>query len=84
MAVILLRPYAGTRADTVRALEDLLAEAHAGSLVGIAYVALRQQALHSVGLAGLPRLSATSAALTRGLVNVLDDELAELISDLTL
>lgn len=60
----------------MRALEDLLAEARAGRLIGFAYVAMRLERSYSVGAAGETRRSPT---LTRGMLLLLDDELKALI-----
>lgn len=75
MGVELLQPYRGSQDDTVRALEELLADARAGHVIGIAYVILRQPRLYVVGLAGETRRSAIDATFARGMVRALDDEL---------
>lgn len=62
--------------ETVGALEDLLSEAIAGDLIGLAYTAIRVAADHSVGAAGEAR---RRPILTRGLIQLLDDEVASLV-----
>lgn len=69
--------FPGSR-HTVRALEALLAEANAGRLIGIAYVAMYSHREYGVGIDGETRRSPT---FTRGMLHVLDDELAKLISE---
>lgn len=67
--------FPGSR-DTVRALEALLADARAGRLIGIAYVAMYGRGEYVVGLEGETRKSPT---MTRGMLHLLDDELSEII-----
>lgn len=74
--VVLLEPYRGSQSDTVKALEDLLADARAGHLIGFAYVAWRQPQAYSTGVAGETKRSPT---FTRGMLCELDDQLAALI-----
>lgn len=76
MGVVLLEPYRGSQSDTVKALEDLLVEAKAGNLIGFAYVAMRLERSYGVGIAGETRRSPT---FTRGMLALLDDELAGLL-----
>lgn len=76
MAVVLLRPYAASQADTISALEDLLQDARPGELIGLAYVAMRLDRGYSVGVAGETKRSPT---FTRGMLRLLDDELAKII-----
>jgi hypothetical protein len=76
MAVVLLHPYRRSQSDTVTALEDLLAEARAGRLIGFAYVAMHHHQDYKVGMAGETKSSPT---FTRGMLHLLDDELAALI-----
>lgn len=77
--VVLLEPYRGSQRDTVRALEDLLADARAGHLIGFAYVAMHQRLEYSVGLVGETRASPT---FTRGMLLLLDDELGAILRGL--
>lgn len=81
MGVVLLQPYRGSQDDTVRALEELLADARAGHVIGFAYVILRQPRMYSCGLAGQARKSAIDATFTRGMLKTLDDELAVIVRD---
>lgn len=76
MGMAILKPYSGAQDETAEALEDLLAEAKAGGLIGLAYVAVRHRRSYSVGAAGEAR---TYPLLTRGMLLSLDDELAELM-----
>lgn len=62
--------------ETVRALKALLTEAMGGRLIGIAYVAMHGHRSYSVGIEGETRKSPT---FTRGMLHVLDDELAAII-----
>lgn len=61
--------------ETVDALNHLLLEAKAGRIVGIAYAAIHPGYAYSAGVAGETKRIPT---FTRGIVNVLDDELAKL------
>jgi hypothetical protein len=63
--------------ETVDTLEHLLAEARSGRLIGLAYVAMHKTYDYSVDIAGETRRSPT---LTRGMLNLLDDELAGIIT----
>jgi hypothetical protein len=85
MGVVRLQPYRGQQSDTVKALEELLEEARRpeAPIVGFAYVVIRQPREHSVGLAGLPRYNGPNAVLTRGLLSLLDDQLAALVKALS-
>lgn len=62
--------------DAVRALELLLADAKAGRLVGIAYVAMYSHRKYIVDIAGETKRSPT---FTRGMLQLLDDELSAII-----
>ena len=62
--------------DAVDALEHLLAEARAGRVIGLAYVAMHKAYDYSVDIAGETRRSPT---LTRGMLHLLDDELSAII-----
>ena len=64
--------------DTISALEHLLAEARAGRVIGLAYVAMHKTDAYSVDLAGEAQRSLT---LTRGMVKLLDDEIARQIGE---
>jgi len=79
MGVVLLEPYRRSQRDTVKALEDLLAEAKAGTLIGFAYVAMRQPRWMSAGIAGEPRRSPVAAALASGVCNILISDLEDII-----
>ena len=76
MGVVLLEPHRRSRSDAIAALEQLLAEAKAGRVIGLAYVVMRQGYDYDVGAAGETRRSPT---FTRGMLCLLDDELAKLI-----
>lgn len=72
--LIVLQPYLGSQRDVMSALEDLLAEAKGPNPpIGLAYVVIRYRRVYSVGAAGEAR---RQTLLTRGLVAMLDDELA--------
>lgn len=62
--------------DTVQRLRALLAEAESGQLIGIAYIAMYSHRSYAVGVDGETRKAPT---FTRGMLHVLDDELAKLI-----
>ena len=64
--------------ETVNTLENLLAAARSGDVVGVAYCALLRGRSHMVSLAGEAMRDLTS---TRGMVRNLEDEVAALISD---
>lgn len=81
MGVVLLQPYRRSQSETVEALEDLLAEARKGGLIGIAYIALRPLHAHSVGLAG-EAADPVGAVFTVGMLQVLEDELVEVMRQL--
>lgn len=60
--------------DTIAALEDLLVEARAGRVVGLAYVAMHKVYEYTVDVTGECKSSPT---LTRGMLSTLDDELRD-------
>lgn len=62
--------------ETVEALEQLLAEARAGKILGFAYVAMRKRREFIGDAAGEAYRNPTFA---RGMVAALDDHLAELV-----
>lgn len=62
--------------NAVEALELLLAEAKAGQIIGIAWVAMHKTYEYTVDIAGETRRSPT---LTRGMLHLLDDELSAII-----
>jgi hypothetical protein len=62
--------------DTVEALEHLLEEARAGRVIGIAYVAMHKTYDYTIDIAGETKRCPT---LTRGMLHLLDDELATLL-----
>lgn len=65
----------GVSEETISALKCLLAEAQAGTLVGIAYAAMTKTGFHS-GFAGNVK---NSPIFTRGMLRCLDDDLAKLV-----
>lgn len=75
MAVVLLQPYQGSQHDTERALRALLSDK---TIIGLAYIAMRLERQYSVGVAGETKLAPT---ITRGMLCLLDDELARLIRE---
>lgn len=60
--------------DTIAALEDLLTEARAGRVVGLAYVAMHKVYDYTVDVAGECKSTPTH---TRGMLLTLDDELRD-------
>lgn len=64
--------------ETVAVLDYLLLEARAGRVVGIAYVVVHRCRGYSCNAVGEPRREPT---FTRGMLHVLDDQLAALILD---
>lgn len=70
---------AGVSDETVKAIEYLLQEARAGRYVGLAWVAMRAGYLYDVDIAGETRRAPT---FTRGMLRVLDDELAQIVKRL--
>jgi hypothetical protein len=74
--VISLVAPAAPAADTVASLEYLLAEARAGRLVGLAWIALKAGNAYEVDIADE---AALQPEYVRGLARVLDDQLAKLI-----
>jgi len=58
--------------DTVRALEQLLKEARAGRIIGVAFVAMYKRREYIANAAGEARRSPT---FTRGMIAALDDAL---------
>lgn len=73
---VLIQPSRRQESETVKALEQLLAQARAGEIVGLAYTALRENRSYSVGLAGEARCDPT---YTKGMLGVLDNELDRII-----
>jgi hypothetical protein len=69
--LLLVRP--GVSNETIAALEEMLAEARAGLLFGLAFVAIYHKA-YTANLVGAARLNPTH---TRGMIRLLDDTLAE-------
>lgn len=61
--------------DTIKCLEELLAYAKEGRLIGIAFAALYKERVYIVNAAGEAYRNPTFA---RGLIAELDDELAKL------
>jgi hypothetical protein len=59
--------------DVVEALEDLIAQARSGQLIGIAFAAMYKRRQYIVDTAGECRRNPT---FTRGMVRALDDQLA--------
>lgn len=60
----------------IEALEDLLEQARAGKVVGLAYVAMHSSFSHTVDIAGANR---RYLSLTRGQIRDLDDAVSDLI-----
>jgi hypothetical protein len=78
--VIQLREHSADSKCTVEALKYLLREAEAGRVTGLAFVVLHAGPDFSTGVIGRARHSPT---LTRGMIQVLDDEIrAILLPDL--
>jgi len=63
--------------DTVRALEELLADARSGRMIGIAYAAMYRSRHYIVNAAGEARRNPTFA---RGMVAALDDRLGDTVA----
>lgn len=63
-------------ADTIELLAFLLQEAHAGRVIGVAFVAMHKAYEYSVDVAGEAK---TVPTLTRGMVAALDDQLARIV-----
>lgn len=76
MAAILHLVLPKVSPTTVEVLKLLLAEAQAGRIVGLAYVAMHSQNEHTSDVVGL---SCQCPSLTRGVLKQLDDELADLV-----
>ena len=70
----LVRPVVSREA--VEELEHLLREARSGRIIGIAYVAMHKTFDYTVDIAGETKRSPT---LTRGMLLLLNDRLAEII-----
>lgn len=66
--------------DTVEVLEDLLAEARRGEVVGLLFAAMTRRRDYYVGAAGEAHRSPTFA---RGMVCALDDELRRSLEAMT-
>lgn len=62
--------------ETIRALEDLLVQARAGEIIGIAFVVMCSGREYAVGIEGETRKAPT---FTRGMLHLLDSELAKLL-----
>lgn len=63
-------------ADTVHALEVLLAKAKVGDVIGVAFIALGPAGAYEVDVAGVAN---NMPVFVRGLLPVLDDQLGKLI-----
>jgi hypothetical protein len=74
--LILLKAASKPSPETVKVLRYLLGEAEAGRVTGLAFVALHQGNDYSTGVIGHSREIPT---ITRGMVKMLDDEVAELL-----
>lgn len=72
----LLELHARPRSDAILTLEKLLADARAGRLHGIAFVAMYCRREYIVDVVGETRRCPT---FTRGMLHVLDDQLARII-----
>lgn len=62
--------------ETIEALEQLLAQAHAGEVIGFGFVAILKRRRYIVNTAGECRGDPT---LTRGMALALDDELRDMV-----
>ena len=62
--------------DTVEAIEELLAQARSGQIIGIAFVAMYKRRHYIANSAGEAYRNPT---FTRGMVGALDDQLAQLM-----
>jgi hypothetical protein len=63
--------------ETIEALAQLLEDARAGRIIGLAWVARHRGSDFTVDAAGAAKKDPTT---TRGMVQVLDDELGKLIN----
>lgn len=63
--------------DTIEALQELLADAKSGKLIGIAFVGMYRSRQYIVNCAGETRRNPT---ITRGMLAALDDDLAKAVS----
>lgn len=63
---------------TVRALEQLLADARRGELIGIGFVGMYRQREYVANVAGEAKRNPT---FTRGMLRALDDELGRLVNN---
>lgn len=63
---------------TVTALEELLAEARKGRIIGVGFIAIYRERKYIVNTAGEARRSPT---FTRGALQALDDELSRMIRE---
>jgi hypothetical protein len=63
--------------DTILTLDDLLRQARAGELIGVAFVALYKQREYVASATGEARRNPT---FTRGMLAALDDAMAEMVS----
>lgn len=72
--LLLLAP--AVSSDAVAALEELLAEAKAGRVIGLAWVALHAGRTFTMDIAGETKNDIT---YTRGMLLALDDELSKIL-----
>jgi hypothetical protein len=80
MGVVLLEPYRRSQGDTVRALQELLAEAlKPNGAVGLVCILQRPGRDYSVCIAGEPRTSGIEAVFMSGMCDVLKSDLEDVI-----
>lgn len=68
--------HSGISNETVDVLRYLLKQAEAGQLVGLAFVAIQHGSDYSTGVIGRARETPT---LTRGMIDVLEDEVRAIL-----
>lgn len=80
MGVVLLEPWRKSQRDTVRAVQELLAEAlKPNGAVGVVCILQRPGRDYSVCIAGEPRHCAIEAAFMSGMCDVLKGDLEDII-----
>lgn len=68
----LLRVSEGVSHDTIECLRELLAQAEAGEVVGVAYAAMHKRRHYTINACGEAHRNPT---FSRGMLRALDDEL---------